>query len=106
MQFSGTLGHLLQVVCEGAIEIAVESRFELSIETWIEISHQVPHPGIRIERQAANGNTGYEIASRGEKHFHQGLVFGEEQNVAHEAAHGFRGRQLIHAVHWALLQEE
>jgi hypothetical protein len=31
----------------------------------------VPHPGIRIERQAANGNPGDEIAGSGEKLFHQ-----------------------------------
>src|SRR3981189_524961 len=90
MQVSGMLGHLLQVTCEVASEVA----------------NFVPHPGIRIERQAANGNPGDEFTSSGKKLFDQALVFGEEQNIAHQASDGFRGRQLIDAVLMALLQKK
>src|SRR5260370_36986721 len=82
MQFSGMLGHPL------------------------EVADFFPHPGIRIERQAANGYLGDEIASGGEKVFHQILVFGEEQNISHQATHGVRGRQLIDAVLRPLLQKK
>src|SRR4030088_3052163 len=90
MQVSGMLGHLLQVACEVASEVV----------------NFVPHPGIRIERQAANGNPGDEFTSSGEKLFDQTLVFGEEHNIAHQATDGFRGRQLIDAVLRALLQKK
>src|SRR6266853_1137560 len=90
MQVSGMLGHLLEVACE------VEC----------EVSNFVPHPGIRIEGQAANGNSGDEFTSSGKKLFDQTLVFGEEQNIAHQAPDGFRGRQLIDAVLGTLLQKK
>src|ERR1700682_5084620 len=90
MQVSGMLGHLLQVTCEVAFEVA----------------KSVPHPGIRLERQAANGNPGDEFKSSGEKLFDQTLVFGEEQNITHQAPDGFRGRQLIDAVLQTLLQKK
>src|SRR6202521_1535522 len=84
------LGHLLQVICEVASEV----------------SNFVPHPGIRIERQTANGNPGNEFTSSGEKLFHQPSIFGEEQNIAHQASNGFRGRQLMDAVLRALFQKK
>src|SRR6202023_1333639 len=90
MEVSGMLGHLLQVWCEVACKVA----------------NFVPHPGVRIERQAANGNPGDEITSSGKKHFDQTLVFGEEQNIAHQAPDGFRGRPLIDAVLRTLLQKK
>src|SRR5258708_38724667 len=86
MQVSGMLGHLLQVTCEA--------------------TNFVPHPGIRIERQAANGNSGDEFTSSGKKLFDQTVVFGEEQNIAHQASDGFRGRQLIDAVLRTLVQKK
>src|SRR6266436_6818850 len=86
MQVSGMLGHLLEVACE--------------------VSNFVPHPGIRIERQAANGNPDDEFTSSGKKLLDQTLVFGEEQNIAHQASDGFRGRQLIDAVLRTLLQKK
>src|SRR6202043_2646485 len=94
MQVSGMLGHLLQVTCEVTSEVAFE------------VANSVPHPGIRIERQAANGNPGDEFTSSGEKLFDQTLVFGEEQDIAHQASNGFRGRQLIDAVLRTLLQKK
>src|SRR5208282_1878741 len=36
----------------------------------------------------------------------QNLVFGEEQNIAHQAADGFRGRQVIDSVLRTLFQEK
>src|SRR6267143_3015856 len=90
MQVSGMLGHLLEVACEVSSEV----------------SNFVPHPGIRIERQAANGNPGDEITSSGKKLLDQTLVFREEQNIAHQASDGFRGRQLIDAVLRTLLQKK
>src|SRR6266478_4381824 len=84
------VGHLLEVACEVASEV----------------SNFVPHTGIRIERQAANGNPGDEITSSGKKLFDQTLVFGEEQNIAHQASDGFRGRQFIDAVLRTLLQKK
>src|SRR5208282_895308 len=90
MQFSGMLRHLLEV----AVEISLE------------VANELPHPGIRIERQAANGNPGGEIAGRGEKLFHQTLITGEEKNIAHEPAYAFRGRQLLHVVLRALFQKK
>ena len=86
MQFSGMFRHPLRVACE--------------------IANFVPHPGIRIERQAANWNPGNEIAGSGKKHTHQAVVLGEEENIAHQAADGVRGRQLIDAVLRTLLQEK
>ena len=79
-----------------------QSRCEISVE----VAHLVPHSGIRIERQAANGNPGDKIARRGEQLFHQAVVFGEKQNIAHQAADGLRGGQLIDAVFRALLQKK
>ena len=65
MQFSGMLGHPL------------------------EVADFVPHPGIRIERQAMNGNRIDKIACGGEKFLHEIRVDGKEQDVAHQAADGF-----------------
>src|SRR4030088_3229151 len=90
MQVSGMLGHLLQVTCEVASEVA----------------NFVPHPSIRIEGQAAYGHAGDEIASSGKKLFDQTLIFGEEQNIAQRGPDGFRGRQLIDAVLRTLLQKK
>src|ERR1035441_8897712 len=98
MQFSGMLGRLLEVACEIAFVIAFEVAFE--------IANFVPHPGIRIKHQAANGNPSDEITCRGEKLFRQTPVFGEEQNIAHEPADGFCGRQLIDTVLRTLLQKK
>src|ERR1017187_6886377 len=86
MQFSGMLGRLLEVACEIAFVIAFE------------IANFVPHPGIRIKHQAANGNPSDEITCRDEKLFRQTPVFGEEQNIAHEKEDGLRGRNLIDTV--------
>src|SRR5271166_2670173 len=94
MQCSDMLQHPLQVGVESCFEILTESL------------HQVPHPGIRIERQAANGNPGYEIASRVEELSYQTLIFGKEQNIAHQAADGIGGGNLIDTVLRALLQKE
>src|SRR5271154_1835755 len=77
-----------------------------SLRVARKIADFVPHPAIRIKRQAADGNTVDEIARRGEQLLDQSLVFGEEQNIAHEAANGLRGRQFINAVLRTLLQEK
>src|ERR1700756_4456464 len=84
------LGHLLQVTSEVACEVA----------------NFVPRPGIRIERQAANGNPAYKIAGRSEQLLDQGGILGEEKNIAHQTTDGFRGWQLIDPVLWTLLQKK
>src|ERR1035437_7884538 len=72
----------------------------------VEVPDFVPHPAIRIERQAANGNPGNEIASGGEELFHQALVLCEEENFAHEPPDGIRGGQFIDPVLRTLLQKK
>src|ERR1700687_2122821 len=82
MQFSGMLGHP------------------------VEVPDFVPHPSIRIERQAANGNPGDKITSAGEELPHQAFVLGEEKNIAHEAAYSVGRWQLLDPVFRALLQKK
>src|SRR5208337_1816594 len=84
----------------------LEAAVEVSFEIAFEVSNQVPHPGIRIERQAANWNPGYEITSRGEEHIDQPLVLGEKKNIAHQAPDGLRGGQFLDPVLRALLEKK
>src|ERR1700727_1488532 len=86
MQFSGMLRYLLEVAREAA--------------------NFVPHPRIRIERQAANGNPVDEITGRGKKAFDKDAVFGKKQNIAHQETDGFNRLQLINTVFRTLLQKK
>jgi hypothetical protein len=70
------------------------------------VTHFVPHLAIRIERQAANGNSRNEIARGSEKPLHQNGIARKEQDVPHQTAHGFCGRNLVDAIFGTLLQEK
>src|SRR5580700_2011413 len=94
MESSDMLRRLLECWCD------------IAVETAVEVADCIPHTGIRIKRQAANGNPGDKIASRGKNLFNQALIFSEEQNVAHQPAESFRRRQLINAVLRTFLQKK
>src|ERR1019366_5976935 len=85
---------------------AMYMQFSGMLRHPVEVPDFVPHPAIRIERQAANGNPGDEIASGGEELIHQALILGEEEDIAHEPADGIRGRQFIDPVLRTLLQKK
>src|ERR1017187_1914626 len=67
---------------------AMYMQFSGMLRHPVEVPDFVPHPAIRIERQAANGNPGDEVASGGEELIHQALILGEEEDIAHEPAEG------------------
>ena len=98
VQLSDMLGYSLEV----ALKIAAGISFEMRVE----VSNQIPNMSVRIERQPPNRNRFDKLTSAGEELLHQDPVFGEEQNITHEAAHRFRRRQLLDAVLRPLLQEK
>src|ERR1035441_4178191 len=85
---------------------AMYMQFSGMLRHPVEVPNFVPHPAIRIERQAANGNPGNEIASGGEELFHQALVLCEEEDIAHKPADGIRGGQSFDPVLRALLPKK